>query len=158
MRYVILLLVLAAALYLIFRHGGNRGVTALKRTVRVGELPSVLERLRESGRDASFAGFIVPDPQRPDQEPVSVQFSVEEGTVGFDWLLPQQLNLVDQDHFTDFAAARGYAHQRRSMNGVAYIRVTSGDLAALATGVMAELYGLASDEEVELVAEGFDWP
>lgn len=158
MRYVILLLLLATALYLIFRHGGNRGGTTQGSRVRVRELPSVLERLRESGRDGSFAGLVVPDPKRPDEEPVNVQFSVEEGTVGFDWLLLQQLNLVDQDRFTDFAMARGYPYQRRSMNGVAYIRVTSGDLAALATGVMTELYSLTPDEEVKLVTEGFDWP
>lgn len=93
MRYVILLLLLATALCLIFRHGGNRGETALGIRVRVTDLPSVLGRLRGSGRDGSFAGFIVP-----------------------------------------------------------------GDLAALATGVMTELYRRAPDDEVELVAEGFDWP
>jgi len=124
----------------------------------VRDLPSLLGQLQRTGRAGSFVGVVVYDPARPDTDPMNVQFSLEEGRVGFDWLLVQQLNIDDRDRFVALLDANGYTYRTLEANGVPYLRVDHGDLGSLAMRVMSDLYGLKPDDEVDLVLEGVEWP
>lgn len=157
MRFAILTVLLAFALYLIYRYRGRpAAVNASVAAVR--DLPSLLGQLQRTGRAGSFVGVVVYDPARPDTDPMNVQFSLEEGRVGFDWLLVQQLNIDDRDRFVALLDANGYTYRTLEANGVPYLRVDHGDLGALAMRVMSDLYGLKPDDEVDLVLEGVEWP
>ena len=128
-------------------------------TVPVSDVPRVYERLEREGQELSFAAFMFGAADPADAgETLNVQFSVEDGRIGFDWVLLAPGNLTERDRFVNLATARGYAVDSREMNGVSYLRVEDGgSLPALCLLVMKEVGGLGPDDQVGLVVDGFDW-
>ena len=131
---------------------------ALPATVLVTDAPRVLEQLRASGSDGSFAAFLFDAPGAASEEPaVNLQFSIENGRPGLDWVLLAPANVRDQARFSRLVEERGYRAEQREMNNVLYLRVEQGNLAELAVSVMQDLYGLSDTAPVELLVEGFNW-
>ena len=118
----------------------------------------VFQQLREHGTDGSFAVFMFSDHGKPGEENgINLQFSVENGTVGLDWVLLAPVNVRDEQRVFDFLKARHANPRRLTENGVTYLRVEEGDLVQLCQHIMSGLYGVKSGEQVDLLPEGFTW-
>ncbi|HEX4141337.1 MAG TPA: hypothetical protein VHY09_13390 [Candidatus Methylacidiphilales bacterium] len=128
--------------------------------VRLGEIPAILEKVKEAGKDGTFAQFCFETGDMPTEAgAVNVQFSIEGGRVGFDWVLICEVNRRDREKF--LALARGLGHavtEHKSANGCEYLRAEDGDLLRLCLASICELYGLPESAEVDLVWEGIAWP
>ncbi len=88
-----------------------------------------------------------------------MQFSVEDGHIGFDWLLLRDENIRDRSRYEHFAASLGYKVVSKKENGVEYLRAVEGDLPRLCEGVLRELYGKNENSTIGLlVPQGVPWP
>jgi hypothetical protein len=126
--------------------------------VRVDEIPRVLASLSASSSDPTFAVFMFTTPDLPTpQDALNIQFSMESGKPGFDWVLIAPRNIRDHDRFVEFAQAGGYHPEMQEMNNVRYLRVEQGDLAALCRDVITKMYSLPESELIDLIVEGFEW-
>src|SRR5690348_1776163 len=103
-----------------------RSRTADEVRVSVGQIPKVVSQLKTTGRDSSFAVFLFIPRDRPandGDEQVNLQYSIENGRLGFDWVLLAAPNIADQDKIAAFMRDRGFAANMREMNKVRYMRV-----------------------------------
>jgi len=135
-----------------------RSRVAEQYVVRLSDIPQVYEQLRVEGSDRSFAVFMFSDHGKLGEEgQVNLQFSIEDGAVGLDWVLIGPTNIRDEKRIFDFLKARGSMPARLEENGVRYLRTEKGDLVQLCQHIMNGLYGVKPTEEVDLVPEGFSW-
>jgi len=136
------------------------GVNRLQRTtpiatyeIRVDQIPAVFTRLEFLGKESTFAAFVFfPENETSDpDEALNIQFSVEDGHIGFDWLLVGEQNIKDRSNYEQFAKALGYAVVSKKENGVKYLRTMKGDLPGLCQRVLFTLYGKRADSKIGLV-------
>jgi hypothetical protein len=128
--------------------------------VRLSEIPVVFDKVKAVGKDATFAQFCfgIVDESAQDKA-VNVQFSIEGGRIGFDWVLICEANRRDREKFLALARRLGHAiTEHKAPNGCEYLRAEDGDLIQLCTLSICEIYGLLETAEVELVWDGFKWP
>ena len=123
------------------------------------QIPDVFERLKQQGKNASFAVFMFQPPGKsnPD-DAVNIQFSIEDGHIGLDWCLLGSTNISDKDKLQRFITEQGYKAESKELNRVKYLRVEQGDLPRLCQNVITKLYGMGRDVELDMVVEGFSWP
>lgn len=135
-----------------------RSRVAATYAVSVADIPRVLTTLTACTADPAFAVFISNTPDRPDsQGALNLQFSLEGGRPGFDWVLLGSRNVQEQQRFIEFARQCGYDPKMKEENHVKYLRVEEGDLAALCESVITTLYRLDRTTPLRLLVHGFKW-
>jgi len=135
-----------------------RSRVAEQHVVQLSDIPQVYERLKEQGSEGAFAVFMFSDHGKLGEEgQVNIQFSVENGTIGMDWVLIGPVNIRDEKRIDDFLRLRGSPANRREGNGVRYLRTEQGDLTVLCRDIIKGLYGVKGNEGIDLVPEGFSW-
>ena len=151
-------LIILAVVVVLFLVVKSRIATELN--VKQSVIPSIFERLQETGKDGSFAvlGFLPPGKTSPEDDGINVQFSIENGRIGFDWVLLGPSNIRDKEKFTQFAAGLNYKVGEHEMNGVKYLRVEEGDLPKLCETLIRDLYSIPSDTDLYFNPDGFTWP
>jgi hypothetical protein len=150
---IVITVVIVAAVVLFIR-------PRIASTYQIGihDIPRVLAELATAKSAPAFAVFMFVKPGSSDaKHAINLQFSLEDRRVGFDWVLIGPTNVEDQSRFTEFASSAGYAPKLEVMNGVKYLRVEEGDLAALCRTVVIEMYGLSEAEQLEMIVQGFRW-
>jgi hypothetical protein len=129
--------------------------------IRSDELPGVVEELRRSGDDAAWAVFmfrtVIVSAETAD-DCLNLQYSLEQGVVGLDWVLLGPRNVADKVALTRFIRRREHVVKARNMNGVAYLRVENGDLCRLGLGIIHDFYGVDGDYPMGLLVQGFPLP
>jgi len=126
--------------------------------VGIDEIPRVLNKLIASTENPTFAVFMFTTSDRPsDNDALNIQFSMENGRPGFDWVLLAPRNVEDKERYLEFARAAGFSPKAMEGNGVKYLRVEGGDLAQLCVDVITRMYRLPPSKKVELIVEGFEW-
>jgi hypothetical protein len=135
-----------------------RSRVAEQYVVRLADVPRVFEQLQQQGSEGSFAVFMFSDHGNAGEDhQTNLQFSVENGAVGLDWVLIGSMNISDERRVFDFLQARGAKPRRLTKNGVTYLRAEAGDLVQLAQHIMSRLYGVKPEDAVDLVPDGFTW-
>lgn len=123
------------------------------------EIPDIAGKLAASHSRVSYAAFAFNRLNETDpDEALNIQLSMEDGKLGFDWVLLGQPNIDDLELFLDFLDAKGLRASDMTQNGVRFFRVENGDVDQLAISVVTEMYGLPVDTSLGLYHEGFDWP
>lgn len=142
----------------------DRGKVSIPRLVKEGEIrtsdfPALAKALSSGSQEVRYAALIFSASDRPsEQDVLNLQFSVENGKVGFDWVLLAPRNIEDQAKFRAFAREHGVEPVGRTVNGVSYLRVEDTDVAEFASLIVTEMYRRPPDEPLGLVFQGFDWP
>ena len=131
--------------------------SARQRHIRRRELPRLFRAFKKQAADESYAGVIVPTGVGDTAEAPYIQFSMERGRVGLDWLLNTQQGLADEERFVSLAKSLGLPMLEREQNGVKYLRVERGDLLALADAVLGDLYGVKESDLLNLQTSGIEW-
>ena len=151
----LVLVAIVATILLILR---ARGADEVR--VSVSQMPRVVSQLKASGRDSSFAVFLFMPKGRPandSDEPVNLQYSIENERLGLDWVLLAPPNIADQDKIGAFMRDRGFAANMREMNKVRYMRVEDGDIVDLGVKIAPDFYDLKPTDEIDLIVESFTW-
>ena len=151
---VILAVVAVVAILLFLR---SRVVTPV--ALQVQHIPIVAMQLKAQGLEKSWAVIVfVPAGEAPNNENVvNLQYSIEDGHLGLDWVLRAPRNISDKEKFSEFARSRGHIVTEHEGNGVRYLRIEGPKVAYLGAQVAQEFYGLSSDAEINLIAEKFQW-
>jgi hypothetical protein len=89
---------------------------------------------------------------------VNLQYSVEHGAVGLDWVLLGQTNIADKEKVSAFASQLGHPMTERVMNDVHYPRTDGSGFDRPGTSIISEFYGIPRDGQLGLITEGFEWP
>jgi hypothetical protein len=155
---VVLFLMSRSSSYLVMDRKGFRARVMTPRAVSVSQLSSVFDQLKANHKDASWAAFTFCPPDEPasDQTSVNLQYSVEGGKIGFDWVLLAPRNIADKDKIVAFMKDRHYTILEREGNSVRYLRVEDGDLVQLGKQI-AEFYHLQADSQMGMFIDGFEW-
>jgi hypothetical protein len=155
-----IVLIVAIVLVVIFVLAKKKIHIAAETKVKMADIPPIFEKLRAVEKDGSFAVFIYTPPgKEPSNEAINIQFSIEGGRIGFDWVLIGPLNIRDKDKFVQLAGKLGYKIVEREMNNVKYLRVEEGgSLPRLCEASLRELYSISAETELDLIPEGFTWP
>jgi hypothetical protein len=134
-----------------------RSRIAPARSATVADIPPIFSKLATL-KDGSFAVFMFDSPLSRGGDAVNLQYSVEHGTVGLDWVLLGSTNIADKEKVAAFAAQLGHPLSERVMNKVHYLRAEGSGIDQLGTNIIVELYGVPRNAHLELTTEGFDWP
>jgi hypothetical protein len=127
------------------------------RSATAADIPAIVAKLATL-KDGSFAVFMFHSPLSSGGDAVNLQYSVEHGAVGLDWVLLGQTNIADKEKVSAFASQLGHPMTERVMNDVHYLRTEGRDLDKVGTSIIVELYGIPHSATVELITEGFEWP
>jgi hypothetical protein len=125
--------------------------------VTARDLPEVVSQLDRSSKDGNFAVLMFDPPGATDSESVNLQYSIERGVVGMDWVLLDPRNIADRDKIIEFASKLGYRLEAQEMNGVHYLRVTGNGILELGAKIVQDFYHIGPDTKLEIITEGFDW-
>jgi hypothetical protein len=127
--------------------------------VRTADLPAIVQAMSRGSAKPRWFALIFGTPDRPsDDDAVNLNLSVENGSVGFDWVLLGPRNIEDQEKFRAFARAHGSEPVSRTMNGVSYLRVERADVAKFTASIVTEMYQLPATEPLGFEHDGFEWP
>ena len=125
--------------------------------VTVRDIPEVISQLDRSSKDGHFVVFMFVPPGSTDGESVELQYAIDGGVVGLDWVLLGKRNIADRAGVSEFAAKLGYRLDEREMNGVRYLRVTGSGIAELGAKIIQDFYKISSDTKLGMITEGFKW-
>lgn len=128
-------------------------------SLRMRDLPDLVRALEKEGEDGDFAALMVrAEGKNAPPSGVVIQYSVEQGRVGFDWVLLSPENLQYRERVEDFFRRRGVDLEVRTENDVSYLRSEDVRSAALGQALLNELLQVTDDEALELVAGDMEWP
>ncbi len=145
---VSLLLLAGIAMYIFWRIRRDRGIR--RKTIAVADVGEVFRQISAQGVETSFAVFQIR--KKEEDDAVEIQYSVEDGKTGLDWILMSPANIEEKPKVIQYAASRGVEWQEREMNDWLYLRIEQGDVVGLCTSLIEDLYQV---EQVELKYGGF---
>ncbi|HTO54736.1 MAG TPA: hypothetical protein VMR50_15230 [Myxococcota bacterium] len=149
------LAVAAAVLFYVFVQ--PRAQAAPTFMVTSDDLPKIIELLRAAPEE-SFADLLFRPPEAdPKEDPAFIQYSIEQGQLGFDWVLTSSRNEGDCDAIRAFIARQHLSVSDRELNQVRYLRVEGPGCESLGRKILNEFYRIPRDAPLEMITEGFDW-
>jgi hypothetical protein len=125
--------------------------------VTARDIPAIISQLERSAKNGHFVALMFVPPGSTDGESVNLQYSIDSGVVGLDWVLNGQRNSADQAKVSDFAAKLGHRLDEREMNGVRYLRVTGSGISELGANIIQDCYHVSPDAKLGMITEGFNW-
>lgn len=78
----------------------------------------------------------------------NIQYSIENGRVGLDWVLEAPQNIKDQTALADFIKRNGYTVLRNDTEDVPYLRVEGEGVADLGVKILCEFYHMQKQTKV----------
>lgn len=137
----------------------NAQPTLKQNEARLSQLPAIVQALSQGTAEPRWVALMFSTPDRPSyDDAINLNLSVEDGRVGFDWVLLAPRNIEDQEKFTAFARSRGVEPHRRTMNGVSYLRVERVEITPFTTAIVTDMYQRPSDQSLDIVYDGIEWP
>ena len=140
--------------FVYFRQGG---FVAQTDTISVVDIESVYDALKSTGKDGSFAVFMPPKLEE-DEDCLNIQFSIENGAIGLDWVLISPVNIRDKGKYVELLDDKRIPYRELETNDVSYIRIEDGRSPKICQSVLGEMYGVSGRIGIELIVEGFQWP
>ena len=147
---VLLLFLVGIAAYISWRTRRAQGIR--RKTIAVADVGGVFHQISAQGVETSFAVFAIQTGEEKKDDAVEVQYSVEGGKTGLDWILMSPANIKAKPKVIQYAASKGVEWQQREMYDWLYLRIEEGDLVGLCTSLIEDLYQV---EQVELKYGGF---
>lgn len=126
--------------------------------VAVSLIPTIVEQLSRGQGDPRYAVIMFLPTDSEDGEHVNLQFAVQDGIVGMEWVLLGGRNIQDREGIKEFAACHGHQFMECEMNDVKYLRTVGPELGDLGVKVLCGYYRFEPTTRVQLLAEGFEWP
>jgi hypothetical protein len=137
----------------------RQAVANPRQLVRLADIPRVLQLVSATHHNGSFAVLLFGENGKPParKDALNVQFSIDHGRVGLDWVLLSPANVVARDRVAAFFEERRSPLTMSTMNEVNQLRTEIGDLAALCSDLLRSVFGVTDVQEMELISEGFTW-
>ena len=127
------------------------------RVITAAELPRVVAALVSAGANKSFAVFMFAPPGASADDVVNLQYSIEDGRVGLDWVLIAPRNIADVERVVEFMHASGFLPTERKSHGVRYLRVEQQGIESLGVKLITDFYRVPASASLDLITDGFEW-
>ena len=125
--------------------------------VGISDLPAIVEKLRLGTGNPRYAVLMFIPLDSVDREHVNLQYSMEAGVVGLDWVLLGGRNIEDAEAIKAFALSRGFELNHREMNQVEFLRTEEPGIAELGLSLITGFYHYKPTTKIKLLVEGFEW-
>jgi hypothetical protein len=132
--------------------------TMFEFSIRPSQIPVVLEQLRHKGGETSWVVFMFYTSKlsiETEDDCPNLQFSIQKGKVGLDWVLLGPRNIADKAQITEFIASKGHKIKEKKINKVSFLRVENGDLDALGLNIVEDFYKMPIDADIGILVSGF---
>ena len=151
---LLLLVLFCVAVFLYLRRRGRTSGGF----VTTRDFPRLCNALQRSGREGSFWVVLVPATAGRDGYAANLQYSIEGGVLGADWVLIAERNIEDKGQFLACLQGAGARVTEKERNGVRYLRATGApDLAAAGRELLHRVYAVNAEHDLQLIVTGFDW-
>jgi len=120
-------------------------------SISLDELEEVYHDISKQAVETSFSVFVIP---RQNKESIEIQFSVENGITGLDWILESEANKEERSKIKQYFSSKGFNFHEKEMNNWRYLRIEEGDIVKLCTDLIRDLYG---SEDIILKYGGFNF-
>ena len=157
---IILLIITVAAFIAYLRRVKRIAEETPAPTASPEDIPAIVNSLATHGEDWQFVMFILPQSESSNEQDIAVQFSVEEGAVGFDWLLDNGLGRAHRGKFEELAKRRGWSVTEREEGGIHYLRIqgmSPSDIGQVGKEVLSTLYHIFPNQQVEISEDAPEW-
>lgn len=121
-------------------------------SVVLDTLPTILNEVKTSRLDGAFAAFAV----EYKNDVINIQYSFEDDHVGLDWVLLGKLNIKEELRVRKYLNSKDVKFQKKFRNGVAYLRISEGNLAEICRDILERLYLVKADDFIEVYYQGID--
>ena len=151
---LVLLVLFCVAVFLYLRRRASTGGGF----VTTRDFPGLCNALQRSGKAGSFWVVLVPATAGRDGYAANLQYSIEDGVLGADWVLVAERNIEDKDQFLACLQGAGARVTEKERNGVRYLRATGApDLALAGQELLHRVYAVTADDDLQLIVTGFPW-
>ena len=93
------------AMYIFWRTRRDQGIR--RKTIAVADVGEVFRQISAQGVETSFAVFAIPTGEEDKDDALEIQFSVEDGKTGLDWILMSPANIEEKPKVIQYAASKG---------------------------------------------------
>jgi hypothetical protein len=121
------------------------------------DIPAVISQLDHSSKNGHFVVLMFVPPDSTNGESVNLQYSIDGGVIGFDWVLISPRNITDREMVSEFSSKLDYRLEEREMNGVRYLRVTGSGISELGAKIIQDFYHIHPEAKLRMITEGFKW-
>jgi hypothetical protein len=129
-------------------------------TITLAQVPELYDSLASVPNDGHFAVVLFGEaggaPRAVDA--LNLQFSVEGGRLGLDWVLLAPDNVANEERVHTFLSDRGFQVQSIEVNDVPYLRVEGANLPEIGQALLTELFRVTPSQPMYVIVEGFEWP
>jgi hypothetical protein len=125
--------------------------------VASNEIPEVISQLQRSEKDGNFAVLMFVPAGSTDGEAVNLQYSIQHGVAGFDWVLIGPRNVADKARVSEIASTLGHHLEECEMNDIRYLRSTGRGISELGATILRDLYNIGPSTKLDMITEGFEW-
>lgn len=153
--YILVVVGIVAAILLIRVVLRTKGLEPHRLYATRDQIPSIVSKLQQTGSNGSFVVFMFSIPNSRDETLPNLQYSIENGRIGFDWVLIAPQNIKDEAPVSAFIESLGYAVSKHRMNDVSYLRVEGDGIEDIGPKILRDFYHLPAEAELELIVEGF---
>jgi hypothetical protein len=126
-------------------------------SVDANDIPEIISQLKRSADGGHFAVLMFVPPGSTDGAAVNLQYSMDAGIAGLDWVLISPRNVADKNKVREFASGLGFRFEEREMNKVHYLRVTGDHISELGVKIIQDFYKIDPHTKLEMITEGFTW-
>jgi hypothetical protein len=133
------------------------GYTLLILGASANEIPEVVSQLQQSAKNGNFAVLMFVPSGSEDGAAVNLQYSIEGGVVGFDWVLIGSRNVADKAKVIEIAPKLGYRLEEHEGNNVHYLRMVGSGISELGLKIIEDIYKIDPNIKLEMITEGFTW-
>ncbi len=156
---VVVFALIALALFAVYRFRSlpkpaQKGQKDQEDQVPLHRVGTVYESLRRTGNDGSFAVFM---PGSTAGAP-DIQFSVQRGRVGLDWVLLGDASIRGQEAFKKLLDSEEASYREQELNGVRFVRTEDERAPELCRRALEEIFEIDPQGAVTLIVESFEWP
>jgi hypothetical protein len=125
--------------------------------VTLDEIPLLVDALKQTGADNSFALFLFPEKGSSNDLCPGLQFSIEKGKLGIDYLLNSKFNVREKDKFIKFLSELNCSYAIYNVNDCEYIRTEDGFLTKNFQEMLKLMYNVKDDQKMEVELSGFKY-
>ena len=152
------MVLIAVCLLLVRFFSGRLSVNTDGGFVTTQDFPELFSALKCSGANGAFFVVLIPGTARNDGFTANLQYSIDGGVVGLDWVLIAKRNIEDQERFQSFIRNSGASVEIKESNGVRFLRVTdSQDIIGLGRDFLIQVYGVKPIDKLQLIITNFKW-
>ena len=158
MKIIAFIIILSVLAYCFRAYAGSKQIDTDGGLVTLKDIPELVAKLNKQGENGSFWVVLIPGTSKSDGYDANLQFSVEDGSIGLDWVLIADRNVQDKESFVEISNKNDLEIQELAGNGVKYVRVVGSSVfSKLAKEVLENMYGVSNETEMQLIVTGFEW-